>query len=151
MGARTAVSVDQAVRHGSNAYVLYGTLAWLPMPVLAVMNAGLRELAMLPLLGAERAQPLSGVTLIALLAVYCAAVFRKFLPCGSIRAAWLLGLIWAGLTLSFEYLLIAATHAQPMERLFTTLSPSAVAHGNLFVVAVAFLLLAPRLFRRSGA
>ncbi|MFW6024473.1 MAG: hypothetical protein ACOC8P_02525 [Dichotomicrobium sp.] len=130
---------------------MYGTLAWLPMPILAVVNASLREMVMRPMLGADWAQPVSGVTLIALLAVYCAVVFRKFLANGPVWAAWLLGVIWAGLTLLFEYLLFAATQAQPMERLLTTLSPSAVAHGNLFVVAVAFLVLAPRLFHRSGA
>ncbi|MFP4538394.1 MAG: hypothetical protein ACLFPA_08840 [Dichotomicrobium sp.] len=130
---------------------MYGTLAWLPMPILAVVNASLREMVMRPLLGADWALPLSGFTLIALLAVYCAAVLRKFLPSSAIRTTWLLGAIWAGLTLLFEYLLFAATQAQPMERLLTTLSPSAVAHGNLFVVAVAFLVLAPRLFHRSGA
>lgn len=138
------------MRRGSGDYLLYGTLAWLPMPVLAVVNASLRELAMLPLLGADWAQPLSGVTLIMLLAVYCAVVFRKFLPSMPVRAAWLLGVIWAGLTLLFEYVLIAATQARPMDQLLSTLSPSAVAHGNLFVLAVAFLLLAPRLFRGNG-
>jgi len=35
--------------------MLRGTLAWLPLPVLAVANAALRELVLLPLLGASLA------------------------------------------------------------------------------------------------
>lgn len=150
MDSWTAVSINQDMRHGSGEYLLYGTLAWLPMPALAVVNASLREMVMLPLLGADWALPLSGLALIALLAAYCAAVLRKFLPSSLIRTAWLLGAIWAGLTPLFEYVLIAATQAQPMGQLLATLSPSAVAEGNLFVLAVAFLLLAPCLFRRTS-
>lgn len=132
-------------------YLLKGTLAWLPLPVLAVANAALRELALLPLLGAELAQPLSGLTLIAIIALYSFVVFRRAVAGAGAGAAWLLGLIWAGLTLAFEYALIAASHDQPLTRLAETLSPTAIGAGNLFVLAVIFLALAPRLFHRVPA
>lgn len=130
-------------------YLLKGTLAWLPLPVLAVANAAMRELALLPLLGVDLAQPLSGITLIAIISLYSFAVFRQAIADAGHNAAWLLGLIWAGLTLTFEYALIAASHDRPLARLAETLSPSAVGGGNLFVVAIIFLALAPRLFHHS--
>jgi len=132
-------------------YVFQGTLAWLPLPVLAVANAALRELALLPLLGAKLAQLLSGLSLIAIITLYSFAIFRRAIAGAGHGAAWLLGLIWAGLTLIFEYALIAASHEHPFARLAETLSPSAVSGGNLFVLAVIFLALAPRLFHRRTA
>jgi hypothetical protein len=131
-------------------YLLRGTLAWLPLPVLAVANAALRELALLPLLGAKLAQPLSGLTLIALIGLYSFVIFRKVIAGAGPGVAWLLGLIWAGLTLAFEYALMAAAHELPLARLADTLSPSAVSEGNLFVLAVIFLALSPRLFNRDA-
>lgn len=131
-------------------YLLWGTLAWLPMPVLAVANAALRETVLLPLLGVKSALSLSGVTLIAILAVYAFAVFRLGLPSAGRAAAWLLGIVWAGLTLAFEYALIAASQDRPLARLAETLSPAALSEGNLFVLAVMLLALAPRLFHRSA-
>jgi len=54
-------------------------MAWLPMPVLALANAGLREIALQPALGPAIAQPLSGVTLSALLTFYAAIVIRNII------------------------------------------------------------------------
>ncbi len=130
-------------------YLLRGTAAWLPLPVLAVANAALRELVLLPLLGASLAQPLSGLTLIAIIGLYSLIIFRQAIAGAGTGAAWLLGLIWAGLTLIFEYALMAAAHELPLARLTETLSPSAVSRGNLFVLAVIFLALAPRFFHRG--
>ncbi len=135
----------------ARGYLLRGALAWLALPVLAVANAALRELALLPMLGPELAQPLSGLMLIAIIALYSFALFRRAIVSAGRAAAWLLGAIWAGLTLIFEYALISASHQQPLTRLAETLSPSAVAGGNLFALAVILLALAPRLFHRKPA
>ncbi len=131
-------------------YLLYGVLAWGPMPALAVLNAGLREFVVQPVLGLAVAQPLSGVTLVLLLALYAAMIFRRTLG-GAVRwATWLLGVIWAALTLAFEYALIAASQDRPVNRLMEALSPAAVSDGNLFALVVLFVLAAPRLFTRPA-
>lgn len=132
-------------------YLLWGVLAWLPMPVLAVLNAVLRELVLQPAFGPEVAQPASGLTLIAILALYSLTVFRWILGAAHTTTAWLLGAIWAALTLAFEYALIAAGNDQPFAALIDTISPQTLAQGNLFALAVLFVLLAPPLFtRRAG-
>lgn len=131
-------------------YLIRGALAWLPMPVLAIANAALRELIVHPWLGEALAQPLSGVTLIAILAVYAGLVFRAAVMGDGADAAWLLGLLWAGLTLIFEYALIAASQEAPLAKLAYTLSPAAIHDGNLFVLALIFVLIAPRLFWRPA-
>jgi len=63
----------------------------------------------------------------------------------------LLGLIWAALTLAFEYALIAAESDKPLDRLIETLSPTAIAGGNLFALAVLVVLLTPPLVNRPAA
>jgi len=132
-------------------YLLGGALAWLPMPVLAVLNAGLREMMLQPAFGPEVAQPASGLTLIAILALYSFALFRWVIGAGHTASAWLLGAIWAGLTLAFEYALIAASNDQPFAALIDTFSPQTLAQGNLFALAVMFVLVAPPLFTRKAA
>jgi len=135
---------------GAGGYLLYGTLAWLPMPVIAVANAALRELVLQPAFGTA-AQPLSGVTLAALLALYAFVMLRRLIGGATASASWLLGLIWAALTLAFEYALIAAESDKPLDRLIDTLSPSAIAGGNLFALAVLVVLLTPPLVNRPPA
>lgn len=127
-------------------YLLRGALAWLPLPVLAVANAALRELVLLPLLGANLAQPLSGLSLIAIIMLYSFVLFTRMIAGAGGAAAWLLGLIWLALTLVFEYALIAASHDRPLARLAEILSPGAVGEGNLFAIALLGVLIAPRLF-----
>ncbi len=148
MEARTAVPVGEM--SGTGAYLLRGVLAWLPMPVIAVANAALREFVLQPVFGPV-SQPLSGLTLMALLAAYTFLMFRRVIGDAPPWAAWLLGAIWAALTLGFEYALIAQSRTAPLDGLLETLSPSAIADGNLFVLAVLLLLIAPRLFTRSAA
>jgi len=131
-------------------YLITGALAWLPMPVLAIVNAALRELVLQPWLGETLAQPLSGVTLVATLAVYAGVVFRRAVTGARAGAAWVLGLIWAGLTLIFEYALLATSQDAPLAKLAHALSPAAIQAGNLFALAVIFVLFAPRLFRRPA-
>lgn len=135
---------------GKRAYLLRGALAWLPMPAIAIGNAALRELVLQPVLGAA-AQPLSGVTLAAFLAVYAFVMFQHVIGGAARWTAWLLGVIWAALTLGFEYALIASQHPEPIARLFGTLSPATIAQGNLFALAVLTVLLAPPLFTQRPA
>jgi hypothetical protein len=135
---------------GAGGYLLYGTLAWLPMPAIAVANAALRELALQPAFGAA-AQPVSGVTLAALLALYAFVILRRVIGGTTAWASWLLGLIWAAMTLAFEYALTAAASDEPLDRLIETLSPAAAAGGNLFALAVLVVLLAPPLVNRPPA
>jgi len=112
------------------------------MPGMAIANAALREFVLLPVVGVA-AQPLSGVTLATLLAVYAFIVLRHWIGPGSFFARWLLGVIWAALSLLFEYILIALSHDRPFQTLLESLSLSAMADGNLFVLTVLLLLVAP--------
>lgn len=126
-------------------YLMRGLLAWLPMPLIAVANAAVREGVLLPWLGADMAQPASGLSLIALLGIYTFVVLRRATSGGSRWAAWALGAAWAALTLAFEFALIAASSPAPLSRFAQVLSPVAVAEGNLFVLVVVFLVMAPAL------
>jgi hypothetical protein len=76
-------------------------LAWFPMVLIAVANGALREAWGVP-------RQLSTIVLIVLLALYMAAVLRRW-PLASARQALGVGALWAALTLVFEFGLGRAT------------------------------------------
>jgi len=131
-------------------YFVRGLLAWLPMPLIAMANAAVREGVLQPWLGTDMAQPASGLSLIALLGIYTFLVLRRATPGGARWAAWTLGAAWAALTLAFEFALITVSSPAPLSHFTRVLSPGAVAEGNLFVLAVVFLALAPALLGPRG-
>jgi hypothetical protein len=115
--------------------------AWLIMVPAAVLNGLARDNTLAPLFGKTVALPLSGATLSAL--IFAIAWFT--IPRLGLRqksACWLVGLLWAALTLAFEYGFghyVAERPWREINRLFD------VTEGNLLILVVAVLLTAPRI------
>lgn len=84
-----------------NIYVVYA-LAWLVMPILAVLNGLVRETFYVPLVGILGAHQLSTVVLLAVFMVYNGYIVHRFTPV-NYKQAWVLGCMWALLTLFFEF------------------------------------------------
>ena len=104
---------------------------------MAILNGGLREYYLLPILGAW-AQPISGIILI--LCIF--AVSYIFIPrLGPARkqAYITMGIVWVFATLMFETLIghIAGAPASEMLAAYNILS------GNLWLLIVIFIGLAP--------
>lgn len=77
-------------------------LLWLPMIVIAFLNATLRQLIFINYFNDLRAHQLSTITLIIFCSVYVWFVF-PFLNIQDYKQALLIGLVWSLLTVAFEF------------------------------------------------
>jgi peptidoglycan biosynthesis protein MviN/MurJ (putative lipid II flippase) len=77
-------------------------LLWFPMTLIAILNGALRELAYQDAFGELAAHQVSTLTGIILLGVYMWLVSRRWKLTSS-RQAVLAGLLWALLTIAFEF------------------------------------------------
>ncbi|MCF6198930.1 MAG: hypothetical protein L3J67_05945 [Hyphomicrobiaceae bacterium] len=120
-----------------------GMFAWLFLPLVALFNIFLRDGVIIPLVGPELAVPISTVVLLVML--YATAYFllsgvERPTSCG---ISFLLGVIWVAFAIVFEALFVVFGLNQPLSELWKTLSLPAVLEGNLFLVVLAMLFLAP--------
>jgi hypothetical protein len=120
-----------------------GMFAWLFLPLVALFNIFLRDGVIVPMVGPELAIPISTVVLLVML--YATAYF---LLTGVERPTsyWislLLGLIWVGFAIIFEALFVIFALGKTLDQLWQTLTLPAVLEGNLFLVILAMLFLAP--------
>jgi hypothetical protein len=120
-----------------------GMFAWLFLPLVALFNIYLRDGVLIPLVGIEAAVPVSAVTLIAMLYGTAYFLFTGVERPTSCRVSFLLGLIWVGFAVIFEALFVLFALGKPLSELWRTLSLPAVLEGNLFLVVLAMLFLAP--------
>ena len=79
-------------------------LAWLPMVVLAIINGIVREAAFIHVLSDQHTHQLSTLTLIVLFTGYVWLLHSRW-PLRSYRQAVVVGMIWLGLTIIFEFAL----------------------------------------------
>ncbi|MEC4814802.1 MAG: hypothetical protein SAK29_16200 [Scytonema sp. PMC 1069.18] len=78
-------------------------LAWFPMILIAIINAGIRELVYAKYFGELRAHQISTVTGILLFGLYV-WILTRLQHIQSTEQALVIGLIWLLLTVSFEFL-----------------------------------------------
>lgn len=78
-------------------------LFWFPMIVIAIANAGIRELVLDKYLNELNAHQISTITLIAFCAVYIGLISPS-LGLKSHKEALILGFIWVLLTVGFEFI-----------------------------------------------
>ena len=84
-----------------NSMIKKSLLIWLAIIPLAILNGGLREMVINPLIGEKYAQPLSGVLLCFILFVVC-YFFIPRIGQGTAKTYWIIGLWWIILTVLFE-------------------------------------------------
>lgn len=130
-----------AVRPG---YLLYALGAWVGMVVLAILNATFRVLFVTPSAGEYVGHVVSTATLLALLAAYLYAYFRR-LPTQGGREAAVVGVLWAVLTVAFELLF---GHYVAGDTWAELLALYDVTRGNVWVLVPLFILVAPTLYER---
>jgi hypothetical protein len=76
--------------------------AWLPIPLMAVINGGLRDLAYAKWMSQTLAHSLSVLPLIAAILLWSRFLARRW-PLADLRAGLRVGLVWLLLTLLFEF------------------------------------------------
>jgi hypothetical protein len=104
------------------------------------VNGSLRELALTPWLGAERAGQVGFATAVVVI-LTLAGVFAPWLEAKTRRARWQVGLLWAVLTFVFEAVL-ARTMGLSLDAFVQDYDP---ARGGLMAYGLLVLLLAPTL------
>lgn len=125
---------------GPAGFLLTGALVWLVMPIGAIANGAVRDLLLAPLLGVRAA----GIVSVLVLLAFIYAVTALFLARvnGNRRpvALWGLGLLWMGLTVTFEFVFFGLVMGVPLPELLAAYD---ILSGELWLVVVLGVLLAP--------
>jgi hypothetical protein len=124
--------------------VLRYTLAWVPMVFIAIGNAIVREEGYGRLMGELQSHQVSTVTAILLFGAYTWALTRRW-RVESSRQAIVIGLIWLGLTVAFEFLFGHYVMGNPWERLLNDYNLLA---GRVWVFVLIWITVAPYVFSR---
>lgn len=117
-------------------------LAWLPMVLIAIINAGIREYTYAKFLGELRAHQLSTLTGIFALGLYIWLI-TSIWPIHSTSQAFIIGFIWLGLTLAFEFLFGHYVMHNPWSRLLADYN---ILAGRVWIFVLIWTAIAPVIF-----
>ena len=119
--------------------ILIYTLFWLGMPVVAILNALIREKVYKDAIGELAAHQLSTITLIILIGIYTWLVSLGW-KLQSAGDALIVGGIWLALTVAFEFGFGRLVMKHPWERLFHDYN---ISKGRIWVLVLLWTLMAP--------
>ena len=122
-------------------------LAWLPIPVIGILNGGLRVAVYQNTLGDSAAHQLSCLTGILLFACYIWLIARRW-PFDSGRQALTVGLVWMALTIAFEFGMGLFVLGQPLSVLLADYN---VLAGHFWPLVLLTIGFAPYLYYRFGS
>jgi hypothetical protein len=130
----------------TTVFIKAGAL-WVILVILAILNGIIRETLLVSIFGPRLALPLSGI----LLAVLIFAVTVVLIPwLGRLTAPyyWLVGMLWACLTVIFEFSFGLYVGGHSLE---TLLAAYDLTSGNLWLAVLIMTLVSPYLAaRRRG-
>lgn len=119
-------------------------LAWIPMVLIAIGNGILRELWYGKSVSELAAHQTSTLTAVVLFGLYIWAVIRTWPP-DSLRQAYLIGLVWLGLTVAFESLFGHYVAGHTWRRLLHDYNLFA---GRVWLIVLIWVTIAPCIFFR---
>lgn len=119
-------------------------LAWIPMVFIAIANGVLRQAWYGKHLNELQAHQLSTLIGAALFAVYIWIVIRYWKP-ASAGQAIMIGLVWLGLTVAFEFLFGHYVAGHPWTRLLQDYNLFA---GRVWSLLLVWVTVAPYIFYR---
>lgn len=124
--------------------ILRSFMIWLLIAIFAIINGTLREYIFVPVIGADLALPVSGITLsvIILLITYFTS---SYLKCIANKTCIFIGIQWLCTTLIFEFMFGYYVAAKSWSDLLQNFN---ILNGNLFLVALLVTLFAPSLIAR---
>lgn len=116
-------------------------LLWLPMPLIASINATIREIYFVINFSEKAAYQMSTVTILILLAIYVLLALNKWEP-ETLYQSVLVGLLWCFLTVAFEFGLGLLTGRAFNEMLQVYV----ISSGELWTLVPLFVLVSPSVF-----
>jgi hypothetical protein len=117
------------------------TFVWVCILVVAMANGTLRGLVLQPWLGDGPGRAASCLTLSAAV-LYIAMKSINWMKPATATDAWLIGAMWLGLTLAFEFLVGHYVFRTPWNELLADYN---LLNGRLWLLVLATTLAAPRL------
>jgi hypothetical protein len=126
----------------SLSLLLKALAAWLVMLIISIINGSVRDFGYGKRMSELHAHQLSTVISILLLGLVMWLFTSRYSP-SSIKAALLLGSLWSGLTLAFEFLFFHYVGKHSWAELLANYD---VLHGRVWVFVVVWLFIAPYLF-----
>lgn len=119
-------------------------LAWLPMMLIGIANGVIREASYGKVLSELRAHQLSTLIGILLLSFYIGFLLHRW-PLESIEQAILVGLLWLGMTIAFEFGFGHYIAGHDWSKL---LSDYNLLKGRVWLLVLIWIAVAPTLFYR---
>jgi hypothetical protein len=117
-------------------------IAWLGLAVLAVINGALREIGYKKAVGELAAHQISTFTLIILSGIYIWFVIAKWPPRAGGQAI-LIGVVWLGMTLAFEFLAGHYLFGNPWSKILHDYNLFA---GRIWILIPIWTVAAPYVF-----
>jgi hypothetical protein len=117
---------------------------WFALLLAAIINGALREGVYRQSLGDLRAHQFSTLIGIILFGVIIWGMTRLW-PLQSLRQAWIVGVIWVGMTICFEFVFGHYVMGNPWQRLLHDYN---IFEGRLWAIVLIWTLTAPYLFTR---
>ena len=117
-------------------------IAWLVLPILGIINGSIREFGYKHLMGeltAHQISTLTGIVLFGLYIWFLTGVWRI----ESAGQAVVIGFIWLGLTVLFEFVFGHYVMKHPWGRLFQDYN---ILKGRLWVMVLVWTTIAPYVF-----
>jgi cell shape-determining protein MreD len=114
------------------------------MPFIGIINGIFRQTYIIKHVNDLRAHQISTVTLVALMAIYIYAIFKK-VSISNYKQAWIVGLVWLLLTISFEFCLGFFISHLTLEQMLADYN---VFDGRLWPFVLLSLLFLPVLYHR---
>ena len=119
-------------------------LVWLSIIPFAILNGGLRQEILIPLLGEKTAQPISGILLCGIIFII-AYLFLK-VKYYSYKKCYFIGLIWMILTIGFETV-FCLLQGDTLQKIINNYD---ITTGNLWIIIVIFTGFVPVLIRKRN-
>jgi hypothetical protein len=127
--------------------ILKYALAWLPMPIIGIINGIIRQYGYSNALGELRAHQVSTVTGIILFGLYI-WVLTRWWKIQSSAQAIAIGVMWLALTVAFEFLFGHYVMKHPWSRLLHDYN---ILEGRIWALVLLFVVIAPYIFYKLSS
>jgi len=117
-------------------------LAWIPMLVIAIANGALRQLIIAKVMSEPRAHQLSTLIGSLVMGIFIWLIVHIWPPASG-HQALLIGLIWLGLTIAFEFYMGLVLQHRPLAQVLDQYNLFA---GRVWILFLLWITLAPWLF-----